>query len=259
MVASAIESDFKKKVCNEVQLVAEGQDRFRVATPFRFDDGDHLAIVLRKRGPRWVLTDEGHTFMHLSYRLDMADLEKGTRKKVIDQALSEFNVTLDAGELLLPVQNGSYGDALFSYVQALMRISDVTYLNREFVKTTFMEDFQRTISLAVPDQSRLAFNWHDTTNDPDAKYPVDCRVQGKDRPLFVFGIQGDDKCSLATIVILHHQTLGTSFNSLAVFRDQEAIHRKNLARLSDVVDRQFSSLDPNKAKISKFLREWTAV
>ncbi len=40
--------DFKQKVCDEIRLLEEGKNRFRVFTPFRFDDGDHLSIVFKK-------------------------------------------------------------------------------------------------------------------------------------------------------------------------------------------------------------------
>ena len=48
MTAESVERSFHDKVSAQVRLVAEGVDRFRVFTPFLFDDGDHLAIVLRK-------------------------------------------------------------------------------------------------------------------------------------------------------------------------------------------------------------------
>ena len=61
-----IQQDFHRKVSQKIRLSGEGIDRFRVFTPFLFDDGDHLAIVLKKDGPRWVLSDEAHTYMHLT-------------------------------------------------------------------------------------------------------------------------------------------------------------------------------------------------
>ena len=39
-------------------------------TPFRFDDGDHIAIVLKKEQGRWLLSDGGHTYMHLTYDIN---------------------------------------------------------------------------------------------------------------------------------------------------------------------------------------------
>ena len=70
MSEQAVVLDFQRKVSEKVRLASEGIDRYRVFTPFMFDDGDHLAIVLRKESGRWTLSDEGHTYMHLTYDLD---------------------------------------------------------------------------------------------------------------------------------------------------------------------------------------------
>ena len=49
MVLKDIERDFKNKVTEKLSLSSEGIDRYRVFTPFMFEDGDHLAIVLKGR------------------------------------------------------------------------------------------------------------------------------------------------------------------------------------------------------------------
>jgi hypothetical protein len=48
MLTETIERNFREKVCSELSLMSEGINRFRVFTPFLFDDGDNLAIVLKK-------------------------------------------------------------------------------------------------------------------------------------------------------------------------------------------------------------------
>ena len=121
MSVQTIERDFKEKVSSQVRLAHEGVERFRAFTPFQFEDGDHLAIILRREGGKWVPADEGHTFMHLTYDIDEKDLHKGTRPKIINSALSSFSVDDRGGELVLPVREGQYGDALFSFVQALLK------------------------------------------------------------------------------------------------------------------------------------------
>ena len=80
MVAATIERDFREKVSAKVRLAQEGVDRYRVFTPFLFEDGDHLAIVLKKQRSNWTLSDEGHTFMHLTYDLDEKDIRRERRK-----------------------------------------------------------------------------------------------------------------------------------------------------------------------------------
>lgn len=131
MTAETIVQDFHDKVSSKVRLEAEGMERYRVFTPFLFEDGDHLAIVLKKEGTQWVLTDEAHTYMHLTYDVDERDLHTGTRQKIISNALSTFQIEDRNGELMLQVPDERYGDALYSFVQGLLKISNVTCLSRE--------------------------------------------------------------------------------------------------------------------------------
>lgn len=120
MSTETIEQELQKKVSPKIGLLAEGADRFRVLTPFVLDDGDHLAIVLKKEGTRWVLSDEAHTYMHLSDDIEEKDLQRGIREKVISNALSAFGIEDREGELVLEVPEGRYGDTLCSFVQGLL-------------------------------------------------------------------------------------------------------------------------------------------
>jgi len=134
MNTELIERDFREKVCEKLRISTEGVERFRVFTPFMFEDGDHLSIVLKKdpsasdaqaENGTWILSDEGHTYMHLTYDLDEKDLQRGTRQKIISNALSVFNVQEREGELILPIEDDSYGDAFFRFVQALLKIGNL--------------------------------------------------------------------------------------------------------------------------------------
>ena len=254
MDIDTIECDFREKVCDQVRLVQEGMERYRVFTPFLFEDGDHLAIVLRKENSKWVLSDEGHTYMHLTYDIDEKDLQRGTRQKIITNALSVFKVEDRDGQLMLVIQEDHYGDALYSFAQALLKITDITYLSRERVRSTFMEDFRALMTETVP-ENRRTFDWHEPQRDAQGMYSVDCRVNGMERPLFVFALSGDDKTRDATISLLQYEKWELSSHSMSVFEDQESINRKVLARFSDVCDKQFSSLGANKDRIDRYLRE----
>ena len=177
MSVDTLQREFQRKVSDKIRLSREGIDRFRVLTPFLFDDGDHLAIVLKKQGTRWLLSDEAHTYMHLTYDIDEKDLHRGTRQKIIANALSTFGIEDKEGELVLEVPEQSYGDALYSFVQGLLKITDVALLSREHVRSTFMEDFQALLSAATPEERRI-FNWSDTEHDPKGMHTVDCRING---------------------------------------------------------------------------------
>ncbi len=252
MIIDNIERDFKRKVCDQIRLTSEGLDRYRVFTPFMFDDGDHLAIVLRRDQGRWVLSDEGYTYMHLTYDLDEKDFERGTRASIVANALNAFSVDDRSGELVLAIREDRYGDSLYSFVQALLKITDITFLSREQVRSTFLQDFRAFLEERVP-QRHLAFDWHDPVQDPEGKYCVDCKVNGAQRPLLVYALPADDKVRDATICLHQFERWGLQFRSLGIYEDLEEINRKVAARFTDICERQFSSLAANRDRISRFL------
>ncbi len=254
MSIETIERDFHEKVLAKVRLAAEGMDRFRVFTPFLFEDGDHLSIVLKKEGAQWMLSDEAHTYMHLTYDIDERDLRSGARKKIIADALSMFQVEDRAGELVLEISGERYGDALYSFVQAILKVADVSFLSREWVRSTFMDDFRALLGENVP-ADRRRFDWHDQQRDPQGMYAVDCRINGMPRPLFVHALAGDGKTRDATIALLQFAKWGLAFRPLAIFEDRESINRKVLSRFSNVCEKQFSSLALNRESIERFLTE----
>ena len=204
MSIETIQREFQDKVSHKIRLEPEGESRYRVLTPFQFDDRDHLAIVLKRADGTWCLSDEGHTYMHVTYYTSERDLHKGTRAKVITNALDSFAVRDNSGELVLPVADERYGDALFDFVQALLKITDVSYLSRERVKSTFLEDFRSLLSELVP-EGRRQFEWSDPSKDTAGNYIVDCRINGMARPLFVFALPNDDRVRDATIALLQFE------------------------------------------------------
>jgi Domain of unknown function DUF1828 len=245
MALRDIERDFKNKVTEKLSPSSEGVDHYRVFTPFMFEDGDHLSIVLKRMNGGWILSDEGHTYMHLTYDLEEKELQKGARQKIITNALSMFRVEDKAGELLVPIQRDRYGDALYNFIQALLKITDVAYLSRERVRSTFMEDFKGFMEESIP-ENRREFDWFDPRHDPEGKYLIDCRINKMPRPLFVQALPNDDKTRDATITLLQFEKWGVPCRSMAIFEDQEEINRKVLARYSDVCEKQFSSLAANR-------------
>jgi len=251
MNLTMIEREFKEKVCNEVSLVGEGLNRYIVHQPFMFDDGDHFVVLLKRENDRWVLTDEGHTLMHVQY--DDIDLQHGMRARLLDSALRAFSVENHEGELRVAVPDNRFGDALFSFLQALNKITDLDYLSRERAHAAFTDDCRALIEELIP-EDRRTFNYHDAQRDPDGNYAVDCRINGTSKANFVFFISSDFRCQNATIVCHQFERWGTPFRATGIFEDQAEINRRAVAQFSDVAYKQIPSLG-SRERIEAYFEE----
>jgi hypothetical protein len=251
MNIESIRDEFKNRVCEQVDLRPEGEGRFVVFTPFRFEDGDHFAIILKKENDGWILSDEASTLMHLSYQMD-DDIDSGNRGEIIQGSLAGFSVQNRSGELIIPISEGRFGDALFNFVQALTKVTDVSFLSRERVHSTFLEDFRVFLRSKVP-EDRLDFNWTDQRHDPLGRYPVDARINRMRSPLMVYALQNDDKVNVAAISLLTFEKWKIPFRSMAIFEDQQSIARPVLARFTDVCEKAYSSLVGNEVRIASYL------
>lgn len=240
MTEQQLAKKFRNALCGEFEIVPAGLNRFAVHSPFTFDDGDHYVTILELRGDRWTISDEGHTFMHMSY-LDV-DFQSGTRERVINESLDFHGIECADGVLSLAVPSeDQIGHAMYSFVHGLTKIVNVTKFTREIVKSTFLEDFKDLLS-DLADGSLVTFNWADPIEDTQGLYTVDCRIEGGRRPWSVFAIHSDDKCKNATITCLKRETINIDERSIAIFEDQSSLNSRSVARLTDVVSKSFSSL-----------------
>jgi hypothetical protein len=241
---------FQEKLCKEIEIESLGINGYAVYTPFMFDDGDHFVVLLKKGAGGWYFTDNGHTLMHLSYA-DL-DLSSGTRGKFVEETLTLHGVDNKSGELRFDVPGDAFGDALYSYVQAITRVATVTQWHQERVASTFADDLLDLLRSIIPD-GRATYDWHHPANDPDGNYSADCRINERAKPCVVFGVGSDAKCNHATICCLMYEKWGMPFQGVVLFEDQTQISRKPLAQLSNVVDKQFPSLG-DRSRIEAYFR-----
>lgn len=241
MRVDPIKRGFKRDAASKIDLVADGPHRYVVVTPLTYDDGDPLPIVLKQELGQWWLSDEGGSLMHLAYDIDEGDLRTGPRRTIIDGTLEAFALENVEGQLRMRVNGQGFGDALYDFIRALLRIDDIRLLSRERVKSAFYSDFRHLIETTIPEERR-SHKWHHPERDPQARYAVDYRVNGRQTPLFLFALPSAERVSIATISVLKLQLWKVPGEPVGIFQDQAKIPGATLARFSDVCPRTFPDL-----------------
>lgn len=246
MDSQSILQQFKEKVSDEITLEEKGRNKFLVKTPFIFEDGDHLIIILKYDVVRksWILTDEANTFMHMSYFMNNKDIEAGTRAEIISTAQKMFGVIEEDGELLTIIEDDTFGNALYDFVQCLLKITDITYTERQKIVTMFFEDFRKSMK-GISKMYKLEAEFDYTIpEDKNKEYPITCYIATKRMPTLIFAINNDDRCRDSTIFIYAlKDKFKKTFHSVGVFDDWEGINKKVFARFLNVSEKTITSLE----------------
>lgn len=253
MSLAELAQDVSAAVGAEVRVEPLGAREARVFVPFEFPDGDRLVIRLRQQSDAdYEWTDTGHTFMHLSYDLDIDALDSGNRKSLLESIEQRTGIEERSGELVLPTHADVLAGDLFQFIQALLQISDLRFLSRERVRSTFADDLRSLLRERFGD--RAHFDYCDSSHDPEGRYPIDCLLNGLPRPITIFGVGSDSQARDATITLLQFRTWSRELFAAGVHEEMEELSGKVLARLSDVVDKQFSSLAGNEQTIVDYVQ-----
>jgi hypothetical protein len=254
---TSLPREFLSKTSDQISLEKVDRNIFEITTPYRFSDGDHFSIVLKKEGQKWILTDEGDTFMHLEVLgISESSLMVGTRHKILSAILEQFSVKDRDGELILEIEDDNYELAFYNFSQALIRISDLEYLSQERAKNTFLEDFKGLIYQSV-DPSRCVFNWNDSLKDPVGKYSVDCKINSMEKPLMIFALSSEEKTLKSIITIYELEKWNIPFFPIGIFKDMESINSRIVSRFTNVCHKTYSNLEEeeNRFRIVNYLKE----
>lgn len=252
MIATTLVAEVRRKICHEIDIEQEGDDRFIIFSPFMFDDGDHFVTILKRQDGRWWLTDEGHTLMHMDY--EQTDFRSPSRWKVIENALANHQIQLSGSELRTPMDEPFQADRIFSFFQGIARITNVTAMTREMVSAAFMEDFRELMRETLP-SGTYQFNYVDSAHDPQGMYPIDCRIDAAGKSWAVFGVGTDDKCNLTALTCKQHSEWDPAFQSVVIYRNIWEMAHRPAGRLTNVANKQFSSINDQDAIREFFHRQ----
>jgi len=251
VIADLVKPAIVSALAGEVDLRAIGDHEAQIYVPFYFPDGDGLVIHVRGSNGRLEITDKAHTLLHLSYHTDVDRLRDGTRASLFERIRSRHGIEDRDGELVAMTDVEQVGTTVFSFVQALLEISDLRNLDREIVRSTFREDLDQ---LLTGHFAELVHPYSDPRHDPQGEYPIPYLLNGTSRPLAIFDVGTDEAALRAVVVATQYRSWGnTHMLFVAVEQDQEALQRRNVSWLSNAFDKQFATLAGNEDAIVGYL------
>ena len=230
-------------MCSEVRVREKSPELLALDTPFSFPDGDPYQLYIKLLpGGVLRLTDMGHTLMHLSYEHDIDKFREGTRGTVFDQIKAETSVEELNGAFFIDSTPETLAVDIFHLGQAITKINDLTFLRRSRAESTFYDDLKESLFRVVPAEKIIRdYLYEGIENASD--YPIDYKIEGKEAPVYLFGIPNKDKAKIVTIILERLLRAHAVFDSLLVFSDQGTLPRADLARLTNVGGEMIASLD----------------
>lgn len=140
MTVRDIAQRLQAQICEVVNVTRAEDGLHHVTMPLAFADGDLPVVALVHDGERWILSDLGNTLVRFGYedlyeRLDRGDLLTAT--------LSLAGVNRRNDELTKPLVVEQGADAVFDFINALLRIDD---LARRSVFRSAIDDPEPTLS-----------------------------------------------------------------------------------------------------------------
>lgn len=277
MSFSEIARDLQAQIRESVYVEAGENGRHYIATPFVFGDGDQPVIALIPHDSGWMLSDLGNTMFRLGFQLDSDAMLTPDSQRRLHSALSMAGISRRDDELTKPLQNGNYADALFDFIHALLKIDELgdfgTALSalpapirhqcpadsdapvgarRPQIRTVVSE-----LLGAVLPAKRVSRNWHDPEWDHNKEYPVDFRINGMRKPLFLHALGSNSHAMDATITVYRFNDQHVDGRHVAIFRDDTRLNQRVKAKLEAVCDESFGNLERQSSAIQEFLRKET--
>jgi len=258
MIAIDLANLVRDRIASDIVVDRIDDNHVVVYMPFTFDDGDQCSIFLeRDDNSKWHLSDDGDAFKRAS-ELGM-DFAKASNKDRLEKLIEFYGVVENEGSLDLLSDEAGLGDSVFVLTQTCLEaawLAKTPKKREKKQKQNFSRKFESLVARAVPDLE-IEFNWHDETHDEKGRYPVDCRVLGSKKQLFLFGASNPYACMRATITCQHYRITGAEFHAVAIYDHEETLSKKPADQLNGVVDKRFPRIQENKP-IEAYIREYAA-
>ena len=193
------------------------------------------------------LCDYGMTIMHLSYDYD---IDSPNREGILDKIISEHGLNRDDGNIYIDINADLLYEYVFQFSQTIAKVSSMQYFKREVVRSLFYEQLSEFIEMKLSFYQPRAKVFPVSSRDD---LEVDYEFSLDNKKVYLFGIKDVAKARLTTISCLEFQIAKLPFKSIAVHEDFDGLPRKDRARITSAVDKQFTDLADFKQNAEQYL------
>ena len=243
-ILTYITSDFNGRV----SIKEKRPGIYQLLLPIYHEDGDMIDIFIKqKENDKYTLCDFGLTLQRLSYAYD---IDSENKESILQRILLENSLSEEEGNICLDTKPETIYTDIMHLTQAYAKIGSMRYFKREVIENLFYEmldDFiTKDLQEFKPQKKVMPIPNRD---DLEADYSF----SPNGHPVYLFGVKDAFKARLATISCLEYRMQKLNFRGWVVNEDFEKLPRKDRSRLTNTIDKQFTSFDEFKANAKEFL------
>lgn len=243
-ILTYIKSDFNGRI----SIKEKRPGVYQLLLPIYHEDGDMVDLfITQKDENKYTLCDFGLTLQRLSYTYD---IDTENKESILQKILAENGLLEDDGNIYLDTSTDTIYTNIMHITQAFAKIGSMRYFKRESIENLFYELLDEFIVKELqefkPQKKVLPIPNRD---DLEADYSF----SPNGHPIYLFGVKDVAKARLATISCLEYRMEKLNFRGWVVNEDFEKLPKKDRSRLTNTIDKQFTSLDEFKASAAAFL------
>ena len=208
---------------------------YRIYAPFFHEDGDMLSIYLDLSSDNMYLKDFGNALMRVAYTFDF---ESENKRRILNEIVKSYGGLLLDDEVCLLTSRDNLATSIYNFSQLIAKVSNISILQRELVKSLFFEYLDDYVSSELRDYDIEKA----CKPSSDKSLEVDYIIRAE-RPIFMFGVNSETKASKTIISCLSFQRDKIPFRSLVVHEGFDNLTAFSRSQITNTADKQFDSFD----------------
>jgi hypothetical protein len=233
---------------NIVKVEQKRPNIFQIYLPLYHEDGDMIDIFIEeKKKNSYSLCDFGLTLQRLSYSYD---IDTANKEDILQKIITENSLSDNNGNISINTSPETVFGDIMHLTEAYAKIGSMRYFKREVIESLFYEMLDEFIDKELQEflPSKKVYPIADR-DDLEADY----QFLPNGHPVYLFGVKDVSKARLATISCLEYQKNKINFKGWVVNEDFEKLPRKDRLRLTNVCDKQYTSLNEFKSSVKTYL------